>query len=718
MNTFSKSLLVCALGACTLAAAQSNSPSYQFRGALKGLQVVPKPAPGDTSGGSGPAPSPAPAPAPVLELSASSLAFGNVDVGQSAKRSVVLSNSGNAAASLAAPSTSGSAFSATTTCAATLPAGESCATEVTFSPATKGAQSGSLLLAGSTVPLTGTGLSLTGELTAATSAAFGQVYVSGSATRQFTFTNTGNRAADAVQASVSGSAALTLESNSCGTAASPVTLQPDASCSVTVRWSPSATGSLSGSLSIAYGGAQPATQSLTGTAVYEVLVDLQGETGAWSTPVNAGTLSMTATDVTVTTGARVSGTGGLYFGGQGVDVRGAASFGTQDFTMEAWVWPDAASYNAILSNAPDIAWGANRWNLAANHPNYANKVVFAVNNFHNSTPLLASTSTLDYTKWTHVAVTRSGSTWRLFVNGVQEASATSAVSLDGGQTLPLSVGMGGLVGNGWGFMGAMDTVKVVRGALYSANFTPAQQHVSPGSVWLQPEGFRTWSDGTLAASCNAYRNPSAPRTYSGDVGDGVYRIQPAGASMYQNVFCDMSSDGGGWTLVMRGQGGNYAGWQTTAALSASNGETDLAATGDTFKFSDTFINQVRGSTGIYRLVSDGGALSTSVKRFVAAHTYAHTAVRQTASAATTTYATSSLTGARNGLISGYLAVKTETGITDDQGNWNVLFNTGDVGSGRWWLGTGVNSTNATEAATNKRWCGGNTVGCNFNMWVR
>ena len=47
---------------------------------------------------------------------------------------------------------------------------------------------------------------------------FGQVYVSGSATRQFTFTNTGNRAADAVQASVSGSAALTLESNSCGTA--------------------------------------------------------------------------------------------------------------------------------------------------------------------------------------------------------------------------------------------------------------------------------------------------------------------------------------------------------------------------------------------------------------------------------------------------------------------------------------------------------------------
>ncbi len=717
MKQLPLTVLACALAACTLAVAQSNPPSYLYKGPVLGLRVTPSPntsAPG-TSGG---VTAPAPTPSAQLELSSASVSFGNVPVGQSAKRAVVLSNVGTAAATLSAPSTSGEGFAATTSCGATLAAGDTCSTEVTFSPTVRGAQSGSLTLAGNTVVLSGTGTELSGDLVPSTSGAFGTVYLGANATREFTFTNTGNLAAEAVQASVSGSTALTLQSNTCGTAASPVTLQPSASCSITVRWAPSTVGSLAGTVSVAYGGAQPATQALTGTATYEVLVEYTGDAAGGSVPVNLGTLPMASNDVYVTTGVRVAGSGGLSFGAQGVNLEGTASFGTQDFTMEAWIWPDAASYNSVMGNSPDVAWGANRWLLAANHPTYANKVVFSVNNYNNSTPLLLSTSTLDYTRWTHVAVTRAGNTWRLFVNGVQEASTTSSVSLDGGQSLPLSVGMGGLIVNGWGFIGAMDNVKVARGALYTTNFTPAQQFVNPSSVRLHSAGFRTWADGTLASSCNAYRNPVSPRVYSGDVGDGVYRVQPAGASMYQDVFCDMTSDGGGWTLVMRGLGGNYAGWQTTAALSAANGASSTAASGDTFKFSDTFINQVRGSTGIYRLVSDGSALSTSVKRFVGAHTYGHTTVRQAASAATTTYATASLTGARNALIAGYLATKTETGITDDQSAWNLTFNTGDAGAVRWYLGTGVSSTNATEATTNKRWCGGSTVGCNFNMWVR
>lgn len=60
--------------------------------------------------------------------------------------------------------------------------------------------------------------------------------------------------------------------------------------------------------------------------------------------------------------------------------------------------------------------------------------------------------------------------------------------------------------------------------------------------------YRAWSDGTLATSCEGYRRPSGGRVYEGDIGDGTYRIHPPGYAAF-NVHCNMTTDGGGWTLV-------------------------------------------------------------------------------------------------------------------------------------------------------------------------
>ena len=66
-------------------------------------------------------------------------------------------------------------------------------------------------------------------------------------------------------------------------------------------------------------------------------------------------------------------------------------------------------------------------------------------------------------------------------------------------------------------------------------------------ILLGADGVRTWSDGSLSPTCKGYRNPPAGRTYIGDVGDGKYRIQTGVGPVV--VFCDQSTDGGGWTMV-------------------------------------------------------------------------------------------------------------------------------------------------------------------------
>lgn len=136
-----------------------------------------------------------------------------------------------------------------------------------------------------------------------------------------------------------------------------------------------------------------------------------------------------------------------------------------DFTVEAWVYvPNVSGEKAVFHN----------------HTSDNNGIAFVVNGasirvgsgsggFWNV--LLDSSNTITANSWNHIAATRSGNTYTVWVNGVSGGTATSSVTptYSGGAQigrftsgLPLA------------FNGYMFSFRVVKGtAVYTSNFTPS-----------------------------------------------------------------------------------------------------------------------------------------------------------------------------------------------------------------------------------------------------
>lgn len=160
------------------------------------------------------------------------------------------------------------------------------------------------------------------------------------------------------------------------------------------------------------------------------------------------------------------GTASAYFDGTGdyltVSNDGAFNFGTGDFTIEAWVrLANASAYRFLLGSAAS-GYMMVAFNYQANAINVGVGNVGWTANFsgHN---ISADT-------WTHVALSRSGTSHRCFVGGTQIGStvtdSTSYTFPTGGMAIGYQTG-------GSPFYGYLDDIRITKGvARYTENFTP------------------------------------------------------------------------------------------------------------------------------------------------------------------------------------------------------------------------------------------------------
>ena len=174
----------------------------------------------------------------------------------------------------------------------------------------------------------------------------------------------------------------------------------------------------------------------------------------------------------ISTSIKKYGTGSLLFDGNDLLLAPTTpnmNFGAGDFTIEAWVYrtTESGTPNNIFQKG--ITTSSNfQLNLSIN----ASNQLFSYYSTDGSsiTAIGTTTTTIPQTTWTHVAVSRSGNTWRYFINGTLETTTTAAVTLFTGTGL-VSVGANPEANSG--FYGYIDDLRVTKGyARYTATFTP------------------------------------------------------------------------------------------------------------------------------------------------------------------------------------------------------------------------------------------------------
>jgi len=262
------------------------------------------------------------APSAGASLNPTSVNFGNNNVGTaSTAKTVTLTNNGQLAlsiSSIAIAGTNASDFAQTNTCPSgsnTLAAGSSCTVSVTFTPGALGARTGSLTFTDNathspqSVALSGTGVNPAPLVSLSpTTINFGNQNVGSSSNAQtVTLTNSGTIPLSISSIAIAGTNASDFaQTNTCPSGSN--TLAVGSSCTISVTFTPGASGARSGSLTFTDNAADsPQSLTLSGNGIVTTTYFSDGfESGdlsAWTLPSSDSTGTRTVQSAVVNSGS-------------------------------------------------------------------------------------------------------------------------------------------------------------------------------------------------------------------------------------------------------------------------------------------------------------------------------------------------------------------------------------------------------------------------------
>lgn len=173
---------------------------------------------------------------------------------------------------------------------------------------------------------------------------------------------------------------------------------------------------------------------------------------------------------------------------------GAIQFGGNDFTIECWIKTamsggtgEGAYMIMTLGDAAGLNWPGIRWQLFVSGGTF--QAAFSTGSANVSDVGLTSTTTgVDDQTWKHVAVTRQGDLWSLYLNGNLEVYTTHSGTVPSAGTDVFRIGrnsQGGPPANpGQLFNGLVDEVSVYNRALSAAEIQGIFQADSGGKCKL------------------------------------------------------------------------------------------------------------------------------------------------------------------------------------------------------------------------------------------
>jgi Concanavalin A-like lectin/glucanases superfamily len=193
---------------------------------------------------------------------------------------------------------------------------------------------------------------------------------------------------------------------------------------------------------------------------------ITGKQVGFETAADRGGKTITANgDAKLSTAVKKFGTASLALDGTGdyafVQSNADFGYGTGDFTIEMWVYRTVSGITQVLLDQ-----------RTANPTNYAPVIFINTSNAlqynDGAASVITGATTVPLNAWSHVAASRSGTSTRLFLNGVQQGTTYT----DTRTYIANPLTIGARFNNTQNFTGYIDDLRISKGiARYTSNFT-------------------------------------------------------------------------------------------------------------------------------------------------------------------------------------------------------------------------------------------------------